>query len=79
MISRSTRSAKSVAWMSEKVRGVSILRRLPRRVVCRTIGDEFHSLKTTGYPSSRSHSSSRVSWVLLPEPSMPSTMKSRPG
>jgi hypothetical protein len=43
-ISRSTRSEKSVAWMSEKVSGVSSLLRLPRRVVARTIGEEFHSL-----------------------------------
>jgi hypothetical protein len=47
-ISRSTRSEKSVAWISEKVSGVRILRCLPRRVVARTIGDEFHSLNTTG-------------------------------
>ena len=48
MISRSTRSEKSVAWMSENVSGVSSWRFLPRDVVTRTIGEEFHSLKTTG-------------------------------
>ena len=47
-MSRSTRSEKSVAWMSEKLRGVRILRRLPRAVVALTMVEEFHSLKTTG-------------------------------
>ena len=48
MISRSTRSEKSVAWMRENVSGVSSLRRFPREVVARTMADEFHSVKTTG-------------------------------
>jgi hypothetical protein len=44
MMSRSTRSEKSVAWMSENVVGVSSFCFLPNEVVRRTIGDEFHSL-----------------------------------
>ena len=48
MISRSMRSEKSVAWMSENVSGVSAFLRLPREVVARTIGEEFHSLNSTG-------------------------------
>jgi hypothetical protein len=48
MISRSMRSEKSVAWISEKVIGVRILRFLPRDVVSLTITEEFHSLNTTG-------------------------------
>ena len=42
---RSVRSAKSVAWIREKVRGVSSRRALPRRVVRLTRGEEFHSEK----------------------------------
>ena len=42
----SMRSAKSVAWISEKVAGVSICFFLPRLVVSLTSGEEFHSLKT---------------------------------
>ena len=48
MISRSTRSEKSVAWMSENVKGLSNRRRFPREVVALTIGEEFHSLNNTG-------------------------------
>src|SRR5690349_2285230 len=43
------------------------------------MGEEFHSLKTVRYPWLTSHLWSRSSWVLFPEPSMPSTMKSLPG
>ena len=50
-----------------------------RDVVARTIGDEFHSLKITRWPSLRSHWASSPSCVLFPEPSMPSTMNSLPG
>src|SRR6266702_3217805 len=59
--------------------GVSICFFLPRRVVSLTSGDEFHSLKNTMYPSRFSHCWSRLSCVDLPDPSMPSTMKSLPG
>src|SRR5712692_7843457 len=73
------RLAKSAAWMRLNDIGDSNCMRLPRRVVPLTIGDEFHSLKMTRYPWLTSHLRSRSSWVLLPEPSMPSTMISRPG
>ena len=51
---------------------------LPRRVVCRTSGEEFHSLKATAYPCERSQWLSSEIWVDLPEPSMPSTTISLP-
>src|SRR5580765_6375039 len=73
------RSAKSVAWMRLKEVGVNISFFFPRRVVSRTRGDEFHSLKATAKPRSRSHCESNASWVDLPEPSMPSTTINRPG
>ncbi len=41
------RSAKSVAWIRLKVVGVNISFFLPRRVACRTSGEEFHSLNAT--------------------------------
>ncbi len=41
------RSAKSVAWIRLKVVGVNISFFLPRRVVSRTSGEEFHSLNAT--------------------------------
>ena len=44
------RSAKSVAWIRLKVVGVNISFFLPRRVVRRTSGEEFHSLKATAQP-----------------------------
>ena len=68
-----------MAWISENVSGVSSLRFFPRDVVVRTMGLEFHSLNTTRWPWLRSHCASSVSCVLLPEPSMPSTMNSLPG
>src|SRR5687767_9716609 len=79
MMWRSLRSAKSVAWIRLNVIGVSMRFFLPRRVTSRTSGDEFHSLKYVPYPSDCSHVCSNASWVLLPEPSMPSTTKRRPG
>src|SRR4051794_6133609 len=72
------RSAKSVAWMRLKVVGVNISFLLPRRVVCRTSGEEVHSLKATAYPCDRSQWLRRESWVDLPEPSIPSTTMSLP-
>src|SRR3979411_745867 len=73
------RLAKSAAWIRLNDIGDSSCMRLPRRVVPLTIGDEFHSLKITRYPWLISHLRSRSSCVLFPEPSMPSTMISRPG
>src|SRR5579871_979684 len=67
------RSAKSVAWIRLNVVGVNISFFLPRRVVCRTSGEEFHSLKATAYPCDRSQWLNRESCVDLPEPSIPST------
>src|SRR5438270_2739389 len=79
MICRSQRSAKSAAWSSEKVVGVSNRRCLPRRVADFTKGDEFHSVKCSRYPPISSHRFNRYSCVLLPEPSVPSTTISAPG
>src|SRR5216684_3285360 len=78
-ISRSMRSAKSVAWIRLNVVGVSIRFFLPREVVFFTSGEEFQWLLTTMYRSDSSHCRSNASWVVLPDPSMPSTMKSLPG
>jgi hypothetical protein len=47
-MSRSVRSAKSVAWSKEKVAGVKRRRFLARLVVALTSGEEFHSEKKTG-------------------------------
>src|SRR5215472_8604305 len=52
--------------------------RLPRLVVSRTSGDEFHSLNATPMRCDRSHWLNRDSCVDLPEPSMPSTTTSLP-
>src|SRR5690242_14142725 len=67
------RSAKSVACSRLNVVGVNISFFLPRRVVWRTSGEEFHSLKATAYPCDRSQWLRRESCVDLPEPSIPST------
>src|SRR6185503_3759438 len=72
------RSARSAACSSENEVGENRCLFLPRLVVCRTTGEEFHSVKATRYPRLTSHLCSRSSWVLLPEPSMPSTIKSFP-
>ena len=77
-IYRSRRSAKSVAWIRLKVVGVNICFFLPRRVVSRTKGEEFHSLKATAMPSERSQWLSSDNCVDLPEPSIPSTTMSLP-
>src|SRR5215831_12918959 len=68
------RSAKSVACSKLKVVGVSIFFFLPRRIVSRTRGEEFHSLNATAIICERSHWLRRESCVDLPEPSMPSTI-----
>src|ERR1039457_5566016 len=64
--------------MRLKVVGVNISFFLPRRVVSRTSGEEFHSLKPTAKPCERSQWLKRESWVDFPEPSMPSTTMSLP-
>src|SRR3984957_8683290 len=79
MICRSQRSAKSAACNNENVVGVSSRRCLPRRVADFTSGEEFHSVKCNRYPPISSQRFSRYSWVLLPEPSVPSTTISAPG
>src|SRR5712692_9343719 len=78
-ICRSVRSAKSVACSRLKVVGVNMSFFLPRLVVSRTRGEEFHWLNTTPRPRDRSHWLSSDNWVDFPEPSMPSTMISLPG
>src|SRR2546425_1101877 len=78
-ICRSVRSAKSVAWIRLKVVGVNMSFFLPRRVVSRTSGDEFHSLNTTPKPRDRSQWLNRDICVDFPEPSIPSTTISSPG
>ena len=74
-----TRLAKSAAWTRLKDMGVSRFSDLPRLVVRRTMGEEFHSVKAVTRLRLWSHLPRRSIWVLLPEPSMPSTMMSRPG
>src|SRR6266542_5865354 len=73
------RLAKSAAWMRLNDMGESSRRFFPLRVVAFTIGEEFHSVNTTRYPWLTRHLCSRSSWVLFPDPSIPSTMKRRPG
>ena len=65
--------AKSAAWTRLKDMGVSIPSSFPRFVVSRTMGEEFHSVNTVTNPRLLSHFPSRSNWVLLPDPSMPST------
>src|SRR5580700_9929281 len=64
--------------MRLNVVGVNISFFLPRRVVSCTSGEEFHSLNATAYPLERSHRLRSESCVLLPEPSIPSTIISLP-
>src|SRR5438128_424853 len=79
MILYSRRSAKSVAWSRLNVIGVSAFFFLPAFVAALTSADEFHSVTNTRWPSAASHFASRPSWVVLPEPSIPSTTNSFPG
>src|SRR6266566_816622 len=79
MICRSQRSAKSAACSSENVVGVSNRRCFPRRVADFTSGDEFHSVKCKRNPPISSQRLSKYSWVLLPDPSVPSTTINAPG
>src|SRR3954471_5611068 len=73
------RSAKSVAWSRLNVMGVSAFFFLPVFVAAFTRADEFHSVTKTRCPSAFSHSASSPSWVVFPEPSIPSTTNSLPG
>src|SRR4051812_10966639 len=59
--------------------GVSAFFFLPALVAAFTSADEFHSVTKTRCPRAVSHFASRPSCVVLPDPSMPSTTKRRPG
>ena len=67
-----------MAWIRLNVTGVNMFFFLPRLVVSRTSGEEFHSLNATAMHCDRSHWLSSESCVDLPEPSMPSTTISLP-
>src|SRR5882672_426919 len=79
MILYSSRSAKSVACRRLNVIGVRAFFFLPVFVAALTRTDEFHSVTNTRWPSALSHFASRPSWVVFPEPSIPSTTNSLPG
>src|SRR5690349_12644512 len=79
MILYSRRSAKSVACSRLNVIGVSAFFFFPVFVAAFTRADEFHSVTKTRWPSAISHFASNPSWVLLPDPSIPSTTNSLPG
>src|SRR6202049_3630601 len=74
-----SRSAKSVACSRLNVIGVSAFFFLPVLAAAFTSADEFHSVTNTRCPSAISHLASSPSWVVLPEPSIPSTTNSFPG
>src|SRR5437763_9592827 len=59
--------------------GVSVFFFLPDLVATLTSADEFHSVTKTRWPVEASHFASRLSCVVLPDPSMPSTTNNRPG
>src|SRR5471030_108567 len=79
MILYSSRSAKSVACSRLNVIGVRAFFFLPVLVAALTRADEFHSVTSTRWPSALSHFASSPSWVVFPEPSIPSTTNSLPG
>src|SRR6478735_11532019 len=79
MMLYSRRSAKSVAWRRLNVIGVSAFFFLPALVAALTSADEFHSVTNTGWPAALSHFARRESWVVFPDPSIPSTTNSLPG
>src|ERR1700704_4238943 len=79
MILYKSRSAKSVAGSRLNVIGVSAFFFLPVLVAAFTRADEFHSVTNTRCPSALSHFASSPSWVVFPEPSIPSTTKGLPG
>ena len=67
-----------MAWIRLNVTGVNMFFFLPRLVVSRTKGDEFHSLNATAMLCERSHWLNNESCVYFPDPSMPSTTISLP-
>src|SRR6185295_16615460 len=71
--------AKSVACSRLNVIGVRAFFFFPVFVAAFTRADEFHSVTKTRCPSAASHFASSPSWVVFPEPSIPSTTKSLPG
>src|SRR6478609_8762755 len=75
----SRRSAKSVACSRLNVIGVSAFFFFPVFVAAFTRADEFHSVTNTRCPSAVSHLASSPSWVVFPDPSIPSTTRSLPG
>src|SRR5438552_10425212 len=79
MILYSSLSAKSVACNKLKVLGVSAFFFFPVLVAALTRADEFHSVTKTRWPPALSHFASSPSWVVFPDPSMPSTTNSLPG
>src|SRR6476661_6896827 len=79
MILYSSRSAKSVACSRLNVIGVSAFFFFPVLVAALTSADEFHSVTKTRWPSATSHFASSPSWVVFPDPSIPSTTNSLPG
>src|ERR1700682_110342 len=79
MVLYSRRSAKSVACSRLNVIGVNAFFFFPVLVAALTRADEFHSVTNTRWPSALSHFASSASWVVLPEPSIPSTTNSLPG
>src|SRR5687767_15759450 len=74
-----SRSAKSVACSRLNVIGVSVFFFLPVYVAAFTSAEEFHSVNRTGRPAALSHFARSASWVVFPDPSMPSTTNSFPG
>src|SRR3954468_112341 len=79
MMLYSRRAAKSVACSKLNVIGVSAFCFLPVFVAAFTRADEFHSVTNTRCPSALSHFARRASWVVFPDPSIPSTTNSFPG
>src|SRR4029079_18718865 len=79
MILYSNRSAKSVACSRLNVIGVRAFFFFPVLVAALTRADEFHSVTKTRCPSATSHSASRPSCVVFPDPSIPSTTNNLPG
>src|SRR3954467_10527968 len=79
MMLYSSLSAKSVACSRLNVIGVNAFFFFPVFVAALTSADEFHSVTKTRCPSAVSHFASSPSWVVFPDPSIPSTTNSLPG
>ena len=58
--------------------GVSSPFFFPLEVISFTTSEEFHSVRKTRRPRLVSHFSRRWSWVVFPDPSIPSPTMSRP-